>query len=178
MLELAILGYLRKESLHGYELKRRINWLAGHYRPVSDGALYPAIARLERQGFIIRHEEPGQAGAPRQVLSLTRAGEVMLYERLRQPEEMDITDRNRFFTLLAFLRFLMPEEQLVILLRRYSFLEGGRSFFQKNGVPISAGNETDFYRKGMLQIAREISAIEKKWLMEAIQNLQNGADST
>lgn len=48
MLELAILGFLYEQPLHGYELKRRVAHLTGHVRPIADGTLYPAIKRLER----------------------------------------------------------------------------------------------------------------------------------
>jgi DNA-binding PadR family transcriptional regulator len=103
MLELAILGFLKEEELHGYELKQRIAMLTGYYRRVSDGALYPAIARLEHQGKLARREEGGTGAAPRQMLPLPPTGEANLLERLRDPAANDISDRNRFFTLLAFL---------------------------------------------------------------------------
>jgi DNA-binding PadR family transcriptional regulator len=47
MIELAILGLLREQDLHGYELRRRISDLAGLKPAVSFGALYPALGRLE-----------------------------------------------------------------------------------------------------------------------------------
>lgn len=46
MLTLCILGFLAEEPLHAYELRARISGLTGHVRPVSDGALYPALNRL------------------------------------------------------------------------------------------------------------------------------------
>jgi len=171
MLELAILGFLREEPLHGYELKQRIAWLAGHFRPVSDGALYPAIARLERQGLLTRREAPGSGAAPRQVLSLTEQGQAALLERLRSPDEIDISDRNRFFALLAFLKFLPAAEQRAVLMRRLAFLEGGRSFFQTGGRPVSQAEEADPFRRGMLHIARETSHVEKAWLQSIIAEL-------
>src|SRR6478752_1414252 len=39
MLELAILGFLYEQPLHGYELKRRVAHLTGHVRPIADGTL-------------------------------------------------------------------------------------------------------------------------------------------
>jgi DNA-binding PadR family transcriptional regulator len=163
MLELAILGFLREEDLHGYELKQRIAMLAGYYRRVSDGALYPAIARLERQGKLVRREETGAGAAPRQVLSLTPAGVESLLEWLRNPPDSDLSDRNRYFTLLAFLKYLTPPEQKLVLERRLTFLEGGRSFFQKDGKPVSLANET------------ETSRVERAWLREMIEKIQEDA---
>lgn len=172
MLELAILGFLHEEPLHGYELKQRIRTLTGHFRPVSDGALYPAIARLEHAGFLVRRQEPGAVAAPRQVLLLTPVGEEELRARLNQPSDLDISDRNHFFTLLAFLSILKPEEQRQVLLRRLEFLQGGRSFFQKNGKPVYQSEETDPYRLGMLHIARATTQVEQAWLKEMVDKLE------
>ncbi|MEV4090232.1 PadR family transcriptional regulator, partial [Nonomuraea fuscirosea] len=60
-LSLTILGFLHERPMHGYELKSRLTALTGHLRPVSDGALYPAISRLEGRGLVERHEEAGAA---------------------------------------------------------------------------------------------------------------------
>ncbi|MGE0877393.1 MAG: PadR family transcriptional regulator [Acidimicrobiia bacterium] len=52
MIELAILGLLREQDLHGYELKKRIQELHGSRLTVSFGSLYPALARLEAAGAV------------------------------------------------------------------------------------------------------------------------------
>src|SRR6478672_10057393 len=103
MLELSILGFLAEEPLHGYELKERIKALTGHVRPVSDGALYPAITRLVGAGKLDQRMADGASAAPRRVLSLTDAGRADLLERLRNPKQAEITDHVRFNTVLAFL---------------------------------------------------------------------------
>jgi DNA-binding PadR family transcriptional regulator len=171
LLELAILGFLHEEALHGYELKQRITMLTGHFRPVSDGALYPAIARLEKQGFLTRHQEEGAVAAPRQVLSLTPAGEAELLRRVQEISDLDISDRNHFFTLLAFLRFFPVSDQRQVLQKRLDFLEGGRSFFSAGGKPVRLAEETDPFRRGMLLIARETSRVEREWLKTTLDNL-------
>src|ERR1700704_873997 len=53
MIDLAILGLLKEQDLHGYELRKRLADLPGA-RPavVSFGSLYPALARLERSGLV------------------------------------------------------------------------------------------------------------------------------
>lgn len=52
MLELAILGLLKEQPLHGYELKKRLGETLGAFWGVSFGSLYPALRRLERAGAI------------------------------------------------------------------------------------------------------------------------------
>ena len=52
MLELAILGLLKEQDLHGYELKKRLADTLGVFSGVSFGSLYPALARLEAAGAV------------------------------------------------------------------------------------------------------------------------------
>jgi len=52
MLEIAVLGLLKEQPLHGYELKKRLSETLGFLWGVSYGSLYPALRRLEREGAI------------------------------------------------------------------------------------------------------------------------------
>ncbi|MFJ7126997.1 PadR family transcriptional regulator [Streptomyces sp. NPDC098101] len=176
MLELSILGFLYERPLHGYELKERIHGLSGHVRPVSDGALYPAITRLVRNGLVDSRTEPGASAAPRRTLSLTPEGRRELLDRLRAPKDAEITDGQRFFTLLAFLGHLPdPADQAAVLRRRQAFLDVPASFFYEDGAPVGAEREPDPFRRGMLRIARATGTAEKAWLAEALEELDRRA---
>lgn len=173
MLELSILGFLAEQPLHGYELKERIKALSGHVRPVSDGALYPAITRLVTAGKLDQHTEEGTSAAPRRVLSLTDAGRADLLERLRHPKQTEITDQVRFNTVLAFLRHLPDrQEQAAVLRRRLAFLETPSSFFYREGEPVRAEEADDLFRQGMLRVARATGEAERTWLHEAVAQLE------
>ncbi len=52
MLELAILGLLKEQELHGYELKKRLVEALGAFSRVSFGSLYPALRRLQAAGAV------------------------------------------------------------------------------------------------------------------------------
>ncbi|MFE0455301.1 PadR family transcriptional regulator [Streptomyces sp. NPDC058914] len=172
MLELSILGFLAEHPLHGYQLKERIKALSGHVRPVSDGALYPAITRLVVAGKLDQRTEEGASAAPRRVLSLTDAGRADLLERLRHPKQAEITDQVRFNTVLAFLRHLPDRrEQAAVLRRRLEFLETPASFFYDDGEPVRAEQAGDLFRQGMLRVARATGQAERAWLREAIAHL-------
>jgi len=58
MLEIAVLGLLKEQPLHGYELKKRLGDTLGFLWGVSYGSLYPALRRLEREGAIEVVAEP------------------------------------------------------------------------------------------------------------------------
>ena len=52
MLELAVLGLLQDQDLHGYELKKRLGETLGPFSGASFGSLYPALRRLEAAGAV------------------------------------------------------------------------------------------------------------------------------
>ncbi|MGF0118354.1 PadR family transcriptional regulator [Promicromonospora sp. Marseille-Q5078] len=169
MIELMILGFLAEEPLHGYELRRRMEQLHGFARTISDGTLYPAIARLTRAGLVTRAAGPGTAGAARQTLTLTDAGRARLLERLRDAAGHDITDGGRFFVVLSFLS-LLPDaaERDAVLRRRLDYLDQPASFFYDGDRPLRAADLTDPYRRGMLLSARATSRTERAWIRELL----------
>ena len=172
MLELAILGFLYDTPLHGYELRKRITALTGHVKPIAESTLYPAIKRLEKAGLLERATEPGSVAAPRHVLTLTEDGRHELRRRLAEPAQRDITDENRWFTLLAFLRHLEDAPaQAAVLRRRLAFLEEPASFFYEGERPLSAEELDDPFRRGILTIARATSRAELSWLRDTLASL-------
>jgi DNA-binding PadR family transcriptional regulator len=65
MLELAILGLLEDQELHGYEIRKRLRDELGLFSNISFGSLYPALSRLERDGAVEAIEEgDGHGGDP------------------------------------------------------------------------------------------------------------------
>ncbi|MEV7586336.1 PadR family transcriptional regulator [Streptomyces erythrochromogenes] len=178
MLELAILGFLYEQPLHGYELKRRVAHLTGHVRPIADGTLYPAIKRLEKSGLLSRQTEPGTRAAPRHVLTLTDEGREELRRRLRKADGVEISDENHWFTVLAFLCHLEdPGQQGTVLRRRLAFLQQPSSFFYDGERPLRAGELDDPFRRGLLTIARATSRTELDWLDATLKALAPGAEA-
>jgi DNA-binding PadR family transcriptional regulator len=64
VLELAILGLLKEQELHGYELKKRLVEALGPFSSVSFGSLYPALARLQRAGAVETSQATGAGAGP------------------------------------------------------------------------------------------------------------------
>ncbi|MDP9850039.1 PadR family transcriptional regulator [Streptosporangium lutulentum] len=173
MLELAVLGFLYDRPSHGYDLRGRVAALLGHVRPVADGTLYPAIKRMESAGWLVRQDEPGVAAAPRRTLHLTDAGRAEILRRLREPDDLEISDENKWFVLLAFLRHLGdPAAQAAVLRRRLEFLARPSSFFYEGDRPVRAEEFDDPFRRGLLSIARATSLAELTWLRETLGSLE------
>ena len=61
MYEFLILSHLMKNSAHGYLIASIINDIIGPYARVSNGRLYPLLAKLEQAGLIAVRTEPASA---------------------------------------------------------------------------------------------------------------------
>ena len=57
-LDLLVLKILALEPLHGWALSQRLKQVSGDVLQVSDGSLYPALHKLEQQGWIHAEWKP------------------------------------------------------------------------------------------------------------------------
>ena len=98
MLELAILGVLKEQELHGYELKKRLTEALGAFSSVSFGSLYPALARLEAAGAVrivaLDSAEPPLA-APVVPMTGSIAGEAAAFRARRSAARPARPSRTR-----------------------------------------------------------------------------------
>jgi PadR family transcriptional regulator len=87
-LDLLILKALALEPLHGWAIARRIRQLSQEVLQVQQGSLYPALHRLEHQGWISARWGLSEQNRRAKYYSLTKAGrkqlekETELWERL------------------------------------------------------------------------------------------------
>lgn len=177
VLDRKILGFLDDGPLHGYELRRRITELDGPGTRLSEGALYPALARLERAGLITRAARTSTSGRIRRILTITDAGRERLHELLRSPAREEMESMPAFLGVLAFLSHLPDAaERRAVLRRRLKILQDGPpSFFHdEDGRPRRAAAEPDPYRRGMTLIAAAARREEIAWLRRI---LSDGADA-
>ena len=65
-------------SLHGYALARRIEQVAADLPRLSQGSIYPALIRLEQQGWIRAEWGVSETNRKVKFYSLTRAGSRQL----------------------------------------------------------------------------------------------------
>lgn len=145
MLELAVLGLLDENDLHGYELRKRLGDLLGLRLAISFGSLYPALGRLEKAGLVkavsnrpaapspspmsgslagelaaFRVQRRASAGGGRgargkKVYGITDAGRQRLIQLLSDP---DVADDKAFPVRVAFCHLLPPVDRLELFERR------------------------------------------------------------
>ena len=88
-------------SLHGYGLARRIEQTSGNKLIVQYGTLYPALLKLEQEGYIASEWGVSENNRRAKFYKLTRAG--------RRQLERETRDWEQATAILA--RFLSPAEE-------------------------------------------------------------------
>lgn len=77
-LDLLILKMLALEAMHGWAISQRLKQISGDVLQVSDGSLYPALHKLEQQGWIEAEWKPTENNRRAKFYSLTRSGKKQL----------------------------------------------------------------------------------------------------
>ncbi|MFO1538282.1 MAG: PadR family transcriptional regulator [Actinomycetota bacterium] len=185
MLEIAVLGLLKEQPLHGYELKKRLSDTLGFLWGVSYGSLYPALRRLEREGAIEvvvpAAESPGFAATgslkgdlaaarragprpakpsrrARKAYRITDAGEARFAELLLADDRYP--DEEKAFALkLAFCAELPPAARLALLERRRTVLIARLD--QSRRTP---GTRTDRYNLSLAEHRTRSTQRDLEWV--------------
>ena len=77
-LDLLILKILALEPLHGWAVGQRLRQVSGDVLQVSDGSLYPALHKLEQEGWITAEWKTSELGRRAKFYSLSRSGRRQL----------------------------------------------------------------------------------------------------
>ena len=77
-LDLLILKIVSLEPKHGWAIAKRIQQVSGEVLQVQQGSLYPALHRLEQQGWIRAKWAESETGRQAKFYSLTAAGRKQL----------------------------------------------------------------------------------------------------
>lgn len=86
--------------LHGYGIARRIEQTSGHQLLVNYGTLYPALLKLEQEGYVTSNWDTSENNRRAKYYKLTRAGKKRVEKAAQEWEQAT--------EILA--RFLSPRE--------------------------------------------------------------------
>lgn len=77
-LDLLILKIVALEPLNGFAISQRLRQVSGDVLQVSDGSLYPALHKLEQEGWIVAEWKLTENNRRAKFYSLTRSGRRQL----------------------------------------------------------------------------------------------------
>jgi PadR family transcriptional regulator len=89
-LDLLVLRTLQTEPLHGWAISERIQQISQDVLQVNQGSLYPALHRLEHQGWIEAEWKVSELGRRAKYYRLTASGRKQLAVEASEWERMTI----------------------------------------------------------------------------------------
>lgn len=87
-LDLLILRTLQKEPLHGWAISERVQQISQDVLQINQGSLYPALHRLEHEGWIEAEWATSELGRRAKYYQLTTSGRKQLAVETREWERM------------------------------------------------------------------------------------------
>ncbi len=188
-LELAVLGLLHENPLHGYELRKQLNVVLGWGRVLSYGSLYPALKKMLKAGWITEHVVTPEAGATRS------AGRAAASRRQRITYELTPEGDERFGKLMsdtgpaswedddfdvrfAFFGRTDREIRLRVLEGRRSRLEERLDRFQRGLSDSQRSGRKNSYAEELQRHGLESVEREVKWLSDLIDAERNSSTSS
>jgi PadR family transcriptional regulator PadR len=87
-LDILLLKILALEPLHGWAISQRLKQVSANVLQVSDGSLYPALHKLEQEGWIASEWKTSELGRRAKFYSLTRLGRRQLEKQAADWERL------------------------------------------------------------------------------------------
>lgn len=120
MYELVILSFLMRGPIHGYLIAKIINDMIGPFARLSNGRLYPLLAKLEEQGLIVVADDLPDARNDRRqrTFKITEAGRER-FQALMMDTTSNPGEYSRIFWYKVASLHLLAEEKRLYLLDHY-----------------------------------------------------------
>ena len=172
---LVILGLLKEQPLHGYDLKKLIQERMGDWTDIAFGSIYFALGKMEEEGFIAKVATEKSGNRPsRSIYEITKKGET---EFLRLLEEVWAKSERVYHPLdlgLFFMNVLPREDVVNYLEMRVAWLEAACEHVAEHKTLTMSIKE----------VPRRVGAIfdhnvvhlqaELEWTRQVLENVQAG----
>ncbi|RYG76346.1 PadR family transcriptional regulator [Yimella sp. RIT 621] len=171
-LELAVLGLLHEQPMHGYELRKRLGGILGAFRVVSFGSLYPCLKSLVSRGWITEHTDSAASKRARISYELTAEGKEQFQTLMEQAGPATWEDYS-FDVHFAFFSRADREVRLRILEGRRTRLEERLDTAREQARIRRERSDrytAELHRHGLESTEREV-----RWLTELIETERNSS---
>lgn len=162
--ELLLLGLLRREDMHGYQLHEFINQNMASCIDLKKPTAYYLLDKMAESGWITEMETQDGNRPPRRVYQLTPEGEAVFQRLLRENLANHYPARFTGDIGLAFLDTLPPNEAKTLLMQRRVVLADEVATAQ--AVPHHAGSSQLVIEHRLRHLQTELA-----WLDEVIERI-------
>jgi DNA-binding PadR family transcriptional regulator len=162
--EMALLGLLRQEPRHGYDLAREFapDTVLGDIVHLETSLLYANLKKLERDGLVTSTIEQRGPRPPRRMLSLTEQGEQHLDQWLAEPVARTRDVRLEFLLKLYIARLIAPDLIQRLIVEQQEVCKGFIASLDEQLV-----DEVDAFRRLVLEMRLAQNRALLGWLQQA-----------
>jgi DNA-binding PadR family transcriptional regulator len=172
---LVILGILRGQPLHGYEIKQVIEEHMGDWTSIAFGSIYFALARLTEEGLVEKAGTEQEGGRPsRTIYRITPAGQEEFLRLLRavwrEPE-------RHYYAIdlgLAFMEALPLQEIKEYLRQRVAALEKTVDHVEEHQTEQLAREEVPRIAAAIFTHNLAHFRAELEWTKELLARVERG----
>lgn len=173
-----LLGLLA-EPASGYDLKQYFSQSIAHFWSAELSQIYPALSKLEKQGYLSSQTQPSEKGPPRKIYARTKEGKAHLREWLLEGPQAR-TERLSFLTQVFFL-------DAIPIQRRLAFMQELKADFETHLEELKAVDQywrdedprypdelpdDAFYKQMTLQLGIMKYATIIEWCEQCIQRME------
>jgi PadR family transcriptional regulator, regulatory protein AphA len=171
-----MLGMLRLGARSGYAIKKAADVSTRFFWPTSLAQVYPELARLEREGFVTRREDPRGARA-RSAYEITDKGEAALLAWLRSTREAPLQFRDEGVLRLFFADALPGEDQLALVRRLRERARDAEAHMRREIIPLAETLEQTGTRfpAVVARLGADTYEYAEKWLAQLEARLGEGS---
>jgi DNA-binding PadR family transcriptional regulator len=169
---LVILGILRQQPLHGYEIKQIIEEHMGDWTSIAFGSIYFALAKLSEEGLIEKIGEERKGNRPsRSIYQITDTGRDEFTRLLR---EVWAEVERTYYSIdvgLFFLDALPRDEVRAYLEQRVKGLEQTMQYLDRHQGDQMSNPEVPKVAEAIFAHTRAHSAAELEWTRTLLAQL-------
>jgi DNA-binding PadR family transcriptional regulator len=168
---LLLLGILKAQSQHGYQINEFIEHNLGRVIGMKKPTAYALLERLSQEGYVTVRAEQGNSGPPRKVYAITPAGEALFLTLLRsslaEPDHIALPGDIA----LMFLDHVSRADGIQLLQQRLAKLDAQIARYEqapqhKHGIGVD------------LALARDLRLLQadRAWLTETLGQLEQAGE--
>lgn len=164
-----VLGMVRAGVGTGYSIKRAVDQTTRFFWATSFAQVYPELARLEEQGYIVGRDDP-RGKRPRRTYHLTERGRDALGDWLQTSRVPAFEFRDEGLLRLFFADALSEDEAITLVRRLREQAEDADQTFRESILSIAAEAPERGYRFPL--IAARLGADYYRWRARWFADLQ------
>jgi len=167
-MEHVILGFLNRQPMSGYDLRKKMLYSTGMFYDASFGTIYPTLKKLEKKGFVLS-KKVQKKRKTLLIYTITTTGQEELDTWLKQPS-MQLKIRYEFLAKIFFADAMKPEELIQLMDEHIHQLEDTQNMIAQ--LEQQKSPNTSIYQEYTIQFAKDFYTFLAEWHTKTKKELE------